>query len=502
MKIYRFLLLFFIAVAAVSCSNKNDDLIKIIPSDAAGVVSIDLPTILEKGTMVTDQGNFQLPQEVTRVMDNNDSSPLCQLLTDLPVMGIDPKCKVYAFVTTKTFGSSILFALDDEDAARKVVETRTGKDFQNIENIDCIYVEDSFYAIKDDVLFIARVNVSKDINTLARVAASMLSHGATSIAENKEVMECLNAPNDVNAYLQLKGLQLLLSRSNTYREMASRMPLLDVFVESDIKAYVASLNFKENDAVLDVKIQADENSDYIKLLSSTLSSPSSDFLNAIPISMDNIVAMSVKGENLVKLPQVGKFIASFKKIPFVGKLDIEGMMKTIDGPVAAGMVHDVNLDDWNVVIAAHSSQPDAVLSHLSHFAASLGQQPQIYDGEYIYEYSNKMIKLGVKNDVLYMKMLNYEQTEGYAIENNDAKSLFANASMGAYLRSPSTTSGGSFTLGLNDMTSVTGKFTPTVSGTNPVVALLEVLCDIKPAPVFDNVNEVMPGAIDELRPVM
>lgn len=502
MKIFRFIAIVIIAVVFASCSNKNEDLLSVIPADAAGVVSIDLPTIIEKAAIVNSDGNIKLPESVSKVMDDNDSSPLCQLLNDLPVMGIEPECKVYAFITTKTFGSSVLFALDNEDAARKVVENRTGKDFQSIEGIDCIYIEDSFYAISDNVLFISRVNVSKDINTLAKVASSMFSRHAKSITENNEVMECLSAQNDVNAFIQLKGLQLLMSRSNTYRELASRMPLLDVFVESDVQAYIASLNFNEKDATLDVKVKADENSDYIKLLSSTISNPSPDFLKAIPVSMDYIVAMSVKGENLVKLPQVGKLIASFKKIPFVGRLDIEGMMKTIDGPVAAGMAHDVNLDDWNMVIVARSSQPEAILNHLSHFALALGQQPQIYDGEYIYEYSNKMIKLGVKEGVLYMKMLNYEQTEGYASDNVGAMNLFTVAPMGAYMRSTSTTSGGSFMLGLNDNTSISGTFTPAVNGANPVVAMLEVLCGIKPAPAFDNVEEIMPGAIDELRPVM
>ena len=68
------------------CAGNN--LEKMIPADATGVVSIDVPQILKKAKML-DDGDIVLPKSLTEVIDNNDTSPLCVLLNDLPQMGLD-----------------------------------------------------------------------------------------------------------------------------------------------------------------------------------------------------------------------------------------------------------------------------------------------------------------------------------------------------------------------------------------------------------------------------
>lgn len=501
MKIFKHIVLFvFIAILA-SCSNANEDLEKVIPADAAGVVSVNVESVLGKSGMGKGDA-FELPEALRAIVDENDDSPLCQLLNDLPVMGINIDSKVYAFFTVKTFGSVVLMSLDDEDAARKVIERRTGADFAQVDGLDCVYQEDVFYAVQDNILFIGKVNKPMEVSKPAGSAKRMLSRAASNITEDKEIMACIDAENDINAYLKVDGLKLLLNSSNTYCELSRKMPLLEIFTESDVQAYIASVNLNEHNADLDVKVKVDDNSEYIKLLSSTLSTPSADFLKAIPVSMNYIVAMSVKGNNFVKLPQIEQLVKMFKRMPFIGRLDIESMLSTIDGPVAIGLARDPNLDEWNAVVAAKSTNPEAVVSHISQFASALGQQPEIYDGEYIYQYENKMIKIGVKEGILFVKMLNYEQTEGYAYENDEARTFFEKSPMGVFV---SASKGyGSFKGGLTDMKAINGQFVPADKNANSTVALLQVLCGIKPVSVFekmDAVDQYMPGAIDELKPV-
>lgn len=501
MKIFKHIAFFVFILILASCSNVNDDLEKVVPSDAAGVVTVNVKSVLTKSGIGND-GDIVLPGALKSIIDDNDESPLCQLLTDLPVMGVNTDSKVYAYFTVKTFGSVVLMALDDEDAARKVIERRTGADFKHVDGLECIYQEDVFYTVQDKILFIGKVNKPMEVSKPASSAKRMLSGAASSIAEDSEVKACLDAENDVNAFMRVDGLKLLLNSSSTYREISRKLPLVEIFTESDVQAYIASVNFNEHDAVLDVKVKVDDNSEYIKLLSSTLSAPGADFLKVIPVSMDYIVAMSVKGDNFVKLPQVAQLVKMFKKMPFVGRLDIESMLSTIDGPVAAGLARDPNLDEWNAVIAAKSTNPDAVVSHIAAFASALGQQPQVYDGEYIYQYENKMIKIGVREGILYVKMLNYEQTEGYAYENNEARTFFEKSPMGVFVNSSK--GFGSFKGGLNNMKSIGGQFVPSDKNANSTLALLQVLCGIKPLSVFEQIEEVdqyMPGAIDELHPV-
>lgn len=504
MKIVRLIAFSLVFSLLVSCSDKNKELLKVIPGDAVGVASIDLPGIMKKSGMINDDDQFKMPPELQKIVDDNDASGLCQMLNDLPVMGLDPECKVYTFFTLKTFASVTLFALDKEENARKVIERRTGKDFAKVNDLDCISVGDDFYAISDGILFKGRVNVSQEEKKLAAAAAKMLGRNAASIVDKPSVMEVIDAENDVNAYLHLDAIKNMSRRSKTYRELSQKMPLVDIFVESDIDSYVASLNFNDATADLDVKIKVDNNSDYISLLDRTLCAPGAEFLKAIPESMEYIMAMSVKGGNFVKLPQMSKMIAAFKKVPMMGRLDIESMLTSIDGPVAAGMAYDENLDDWNTVIVARSTDPDAVLNTVSRFALTVGQKPEIYDGEYIYEYENKMIKLGVVDGIVYMKMLNYEQTEGYAYDNKALRDFFAKSPIGLYVRAKDAKSGGSISIGLQDKTTIKGTFKPSVKGANTVVAFLQTMCSIKPAKDYEDdseMTELVLGAIDELQPV-
>lgn len=490
-----------IAFLFASCSNTNEQLEKIIPIDAVGVISVDVPHILKKGNLINDDGGVTLPESLNVIIDNNDGSYLCQLLTDVPVMGINSDSRIYVFSTLKTFATVTLVSVDDDEAARKVIERRTGSDFKNVEGLDCIYVEDRFYTICDHVLFLGCVNKPLEISKVASAAKNMLVGSAVSVLEDDEIISCIHAENDINSYVRPSGLKLMLKRSNVYREIASKMPLLEIFTESDVQAYICNMNFNEKNAELDVKVKVDDNSEYIKLLDGTLSDTSADFLNAIPISMDYIMGMSVNGANFVKLPQVSQLIKMFKKMPYLGKLDIESMLQTINGPVAAGLAHDTNLDEWNMVIAAKSNDANGVLNRISAFASSLGQAPEIYNNEYIYQYENKMIKLGMNGGILYVKMLNYEQTEGYACDDEVAKALFAKSSMGTYIRMVDGQAGGVFTLGLVDKKNIHGAFIPVSE--NSVVGALQVLCSIKPANLFDNIDsgDVVPGAIDKLQPI-
>ena len=88
----------------------SDNLEKMIPADATGVVSIDVPDILKKAGML-DDGKIVLPKSLKQVVDDNDTSPLCILLNDLPQMGINTGDKAYAFFTVKTFGRVLLAML-------------------------------------------------------------------------------------------------------------------------------------------------------------------------------------------------------------------------------------------------------------------------------------------------------------------------------------------------------------------------------------------------------
>ena len=123
----KHVLLLAVLLHLVGCT--GDNLEKMIPADATGVVCIDVPDILDNAGML-DGNKVVLPQTLKQAIDDNDTSPLCVLLADLPQLGIDTDSKAYAYFTAKTFGRVILAQLDDAGKARKTLEIRVGGDFE------------------------------------------------------------------------------------------------------------------------------------------------------------------------------------------------------------------------------------------------------------------------------------------------------------------------------------------------------------------------------------
>ena len=466
----------------------SDSLEKMIPADATGVVSLDVPQILKKAGMI-DDGHVVLPKSLQQVIDGNDTSPLCVLLSDLPQMGLNIDSKAYAYFSAKTFGRVLLAELDDPEKARKTLEMRVGGDFSKVDGLDCMYVGDNLYAIDGKVLLVGTVNKAMEVSRAARAARGILSKTATSITENKEVKELLHSKGGaINAWIQGKGMKAILGKSEVYRELSRKMPLVE----------------------MTTRILADEGSEYAQLLKSTLGKPSGDVLKAIPNSMDYIFTMSVKGDSFVKLKQIQQLLTMFGKIPYIGSIDLASILSTVDGPFSIGLARDPHLEgEWNMVIATRSTDPDGVVRQISNFANSMGQAPELYEGEYIYQYDNKMIRIGIIDGILYLKMLDYEQTEGYAYEMKPVRDFFDATMLGLFAQTHTDSVNGYFDFGLQDIFNGKGHFYTSDPKSNATLELLCSLCSIKARDAFGNeaddddhdFSSFVSGAIDKLQPM-
>jgi hypothetical protein len=488
----------------------SDSLEKMIPADATGVVSLDVPQILKKAGMI-DDGHVVLPKSLQQVIDGNDTSPLCVLLSDLPQMGLNIDSKAYAYFSAKTFGRVLLAELDDPDKARKTLEMRVGGDFSKVEGLDCMYVGDNLYAIDGKVLLVGTVNKAMEVSRAARAARGILSKTATSITENKEVKELLHSKGGaINAWIQGKGMKAILGKSEVYRELSRKMPLVEIFTESDIDAVTCNIELDDDLVEMTTRILADEGSEYAQLLKSTLGKPSGDVLKAIPNSMDYIFTMSVKGDSFVKLKQIQQLLTMFGKIPYIGSIDLASILSTVDGPFSIGLARDPHLEgEWNMVIATRSTDPDGVVRQISNFANSMGQAPELYEGEYIYQYDNKMIRIGIIDGILYLKMLDYEQTEGYAYEMKPVRDFFDATMLGLFAQTHTDSVNGYFDFGLKDIFNGSGHFYTSEPKGNATLELLRSLCSIKVSDSFGNeaddddhdFSSFVSGAIDKLQPM-
>ena len=488
----------------------SDGLEKMIPADATGVVCFDVPEILKKAGMI-DDGKIVLPGSLQQVIDDNDVSPLCILFNDLPQLGLDTSSKAYAYFSAKTFGRVLLAALDDPDKTRKTLEMRVGGDFAKVEGIDCMYVGDNLYAIEGKVLLVGTVNKAMEVSRVAKAAKAIFAKTATSIDDNKAVKELLhNKDAAINAWIQGKGLKAILNKSDVYRELSHKIPLIEIFTESDIQDVTCHIELDDKQVEMTTRINAAEGSEYAQLLNTTLGKPSSDVLKAMPNSMDYIFTMSVQGDNFVKLKQIQQLLKMFGKIPYIGRIDLASILSTVDGPFSVGLARDPHLGgEWNMVIATRSTDPEGVVKQISSFANEMGQAPELYEGEYIYQYDNKMIRIGIIDGILYLKMLDYEQTEGYAYEMKPVREFFSDALLGIFAQTHNDGVNGYFDFALKDIFNGKGHFYTENDTSNATLEMLRSLCSIKVSDNFGNeadednqdFSSFVSGAIDRLQPM-
>ncbi len=470
-------------VFMVSCTGTNEKLERLIPSDAIGVIRYDVPQLLSQAGIVVD-GEVKLPQELKDIIDNSDDRLLSYMLRHLGKSGIDLEANAYMFFTKKTYRSVILLALDDEQAARKLVEQQSCRKFEEHNGIDFIDIKDNAYAIDDGVLMIARFNMLVDIDDASRAAKSILNNGK-SLLDDEEARAAIDADGVITAFFEMKGFGSLIKKDDTLREIQQRIPLIGIFTDSDIKYITAVVRLDEQMATITTHFEVGEKSEYMELLDVTMSSPSSDVLKVIPASMPYIISMSINGDKFVQLQQMQQMLQLLNKQAGLAGVDIGKLLATVDGPLAIAFTRDPSDEsNWDAVLAARSNDADLAMKHISEFATTLGQAPYIQDGVYIYEYGSKMVKMGVQDGIFFIKMLGYDDSgEKSAYELPDVKDFFGDKRVGFFAQTTIDNNVvGYLNYGLKNNTDGEGLFYTASDKDNPALTLIEVLCSIKSDP--------------------
>ncbi len=485
--------LLLLLTLSTSCTGSDENLREMIPSDATGVISVNLPQLLEKAGMVKDR-QISIPEQLATVIEGNSNSLFCRLMSDLPQSGIDLKTNVYSFFSQGIFRFVTLIALDNADVAKLLVQQRTGIKFKSVNGVEFLLYKNWSVVIDDDVLFIGMESHIADEGNLASAAHAIISKKNKSITDVDDIMKCIEQESDINAYFDVKGFAALLKSLPGFKNVADRFPVISIFTDSDIKAFSYQVNFEKEGATLLAQIKADKNSDFITLLNTTLAKPDNEFLKAMPTTMKYVFAMSVKGSQFARLDQIKKSVNLLSNLPGLDKLDIRGIINTIDGPLAIGLSpcymysDDASpnfADDWNIAIAVKSNNPEFVTKSVRDFAEQKGQTDWIKDGRHVYNYGGKPVYFGTEGNVVYALRLDHELTEPFLYEQGDVKERFANCRLGFYIQADAGASQGMLNFGFKNNTEGDGIFYTVNPQDNPVLTFLEILCSITPSQVPD-----------------
>ncbi|MBR5101984.1 MAG: DUF4836 family protein [Muribaculaceae bacterium] len=484
-----------LVMCAVSCINKSEPLSHYIPADAGGVVCVNVPAILADCGILSDE-KVVIPESLQSIIASNDNQILCKVLNDLPQLGIDVTERAYLYVPTgKSFEWVLLVRLADEKLTKKVIEMRTGCVATDVDDADVMTDGDVIYVIKHDDLLVARSGNPAGAESVKKAAVKLLSDPQNPI--DKEALAAIETPNHIEMVLRGDAVSLLVSHISFLQPLIDDMPLIAMLLDSDIDQIKMWFNLGASQCTMNVEIGAAEGSDYRTMITSMLQSPSSEVLYASPSTMTRIYSASIKGAEVLKFEQVEQLLSKINEMPHLEKLDVKSILSLVDGPLTVATSPSTVIDDeYNIVIALKTSLPDEILDIITDFAMHYGQAPVMKNGEYLYEYGTKAIRLGLTDGVVYMKILDYQQTEGNANEFEDIKHRFDSSSLCYYSSEKISDKEGYFSFGINQSgTKGEGLYYVSDPDANAGLSLLEAVCMIKPAERYDSystreINEV------------
>ena len=485
MKGIKSILIALICAALVSCESKNEHLERLVPGDVAGVVCVNMPKVIEKSG-IKQGDDLKLPDDLKELLKANEESVICKLVKNMPKSGIEIKERAYVYFPKKDFDYVMLVALADEDKAKKLVTHKSGCQFEDKDGVDIAISGNDVWVVSDGILLKAVLKNSSDADKASRLASAIINYEGKSIADLDEATRLLDVEKEITAYFDAQSIETILKANPVVSTWVSDYPILHLLLDNDIKSISLDMTFDNDKGDMNIHLNMDENCRFAQLLDAVLQKPSNTFLKTIPNSMQVVTAMSVNGANLVRLPQIGKMIKKINEMPYLGGLHLDSIVNAIEGPIAVGVSEDPYFEgDYNYVFAAESGKPYYIVDMIARFASRLGQDPEVYEGEYYYSYNNKQVKVGVNGNVVYIKMLNYEQTEGYASTIEEMNNFFGGSSLGVYSHFADKDVNSTISIGLTtDKKLIKGTFIANNEG-NAMMQFIKLLCTIKPVNDYD-----------------
>lgn len=438
MKLFKYLFLTLaMLLLATSCSNVDDKLEGMIPSDAVLVVKADMAQLIKHSGVRQQDGKLLLPKKFKNMLDQTGGDPgfLEEEMTKLQESGIDFTQCCYAYVDKGAFRGQgdmdvvLLVPLSDEKKMQEFIKEKAEVEFKKQGDVMVAGEKPTYFVIKDGVLCCTSVyedNYADDFISALSPKKNM--------TDNDAIVKALGTDDDVNIYVDSQKFRKEVARQFegvSSPESMATSTIMDIF---DVKSSAIHINLSDNELNIKSENVFDKNSDYPKLVKEMTGKPNADLLKMMP-NADNafIFSMSINGEAIANFSLVKKLLGDAYDDPdFAKVLDI---FKSINGPVVVGAAsNNLSEGDFNVVVAAKTPKANTLhnIIDMTPFA-ELGTRQ---GNEYVFQessYDPEMV-LGEKDNVLYFK-LNNSSSSATMASNGEAKALFSDAISALYCTS-------------------------------------------------------------------
>ena len=416
---------------ATSCSKVENKLESQIPADALVVAKIDIPTLIKNLDIQVKDGQVVLPEKFAKMVEENGGAKeFKENFSKMTQSGIDFAHSIYFFVpktSTSLEPSGVLLApVDDAAKLKKFLSDELKVALETKDGMEVNKKQDNIFAIVDDVFYVALGYNDQD-------PASVIKGIVTTqkgMADNASIVRALDTDDEVNVYVDTKALKEMSSKElNNLGGQEAEMAKV-IFDLIDIKSSAYHLNFADNTWNYRMSNEVDDNSDFAKMVNQVTSKPSAELLAFMPKSTNmGAINVNLNGEGIMNLDMVKKLTSQLGG-DIAPVLDI---VKSINGPVTLGFASSsISPEDADLALAFKCGKAQELIGLLRTMLP-----PNAYtqrDNEYAL---NDKIEgfnalLGVKDDVVYIKMTHKGYTETMS-GVSEAKDVIGSSLAGGFL---------------------------------------------------------------------
>ncbi len=434
MKALKICLAAMVLLLITSCNKVENKMESMIPDDAVVVAKINVPSLISNLKVEIKDGKMVLPERFAKMLEENGED-FTKDADKLVKSGIDFTSSIYFFMPDAKEGAMVvMLPLSDEAKLKQFLSEEEKVTFESKDGLEVASKGTDGYVIKDGVLIVTNGFEGKDPATVVNGFATL----SKNMGDNASIVRALDANDDINVYVNTKRVKELAGN-----EVGNKMPNGDMakmfFDLMDIKTSAFHMNLADGEWNLSVENEVDENGDYAKLINSVTTKPSAELLAFMPKANNmGVLNLNLDGEGILNLDMVKAALGEMSSDPQMAQmLDI---VKSVKGPVTVGFAStSFNPEDADGALAFKCGKSKELIDLLKQmFPASFYTQN---GDEYVLndKVEGFNATLGVKGDVVYVKMTHKNYTENMA-SVGEAKDVIGNAMCGAF-----------FSLGVDNM---------------------------------------------------
>lgn len=427
---FKCLLISSIIILMTACSDKNAELINMVPQDAAFVMSINPKQLVSKSGITFKDGNVVFPSFVNpayaeKILGGNNDR-----IKDVLNAGIDYETNVIFFMAN--FGSdefTLVARIKDAKAFDEFVKKQNeGVDISKDGDLSYFSDNNTITAFNDNTLYITSKTMMVNEADQLKGIKDSFSGKLKNLAANKGAVDALAESNDMNMYMNYAKLSETLSKMNMgYNPMMA-------FASMSSGEMVGSLNFNKEDIAFDGKIINVKDNEYTKLLNESVGKPNADFLKLMSDNFDSFLSVSINGDKLAANEYIKKLINDNVKNPIATNQEILDLIASIDGPVSLGCNSaSVYTSGVQGTITIKTKNPEMILSLIGKTIDSILMgvpKTQTKNGVSV-SAMGITVEYGKIGDFVYLSTAGIPEKSAY--DNGDVKKFFGKMISGIYL---------------------------------------------------------------------